>query len=83
MPKVTNLYAPADTIQRNITLAAAAKGLRYDFEIAKRGGLSPAGYGKKRKNPRTWTVKQLVDMARGLGVSFEWLVTEHSIEGVK
>ena len=79
MPKVTNLYSPADIIQRNIELAASVKGLRYDFEIAKRGGLSPAGYGKKRKNPRTWTVKQLVDMARGLGVSFEWLVTEHNI----
>lgn len=83
MPKVTNLYAPADTIQRNIMLAAAAKGLKHDFEIAKRGGLSPACYGNKRKNPRTWTVKQLVDMARGLGVSFEWLVTEHSIEEMK
>lgn len=80
MAKVKNLYAPAETIQRNITLAAAAKGLKYDFEIAKRGGLSPAGYSNKRKNPRSWTVKQLVDMAHGLGVSFEWLVTEHDIE---
>lgn len=79
MPKVANLYAPADTIQRNITLAAAAKGLKHDSEICKRGGLSPSGYSKKRRNPRTWTVKQLVDLARGLGVSFEWLVTEHDI----
>ena len=71
----------SEIIANNITLLAAANGLRTDREISKRIGVSAATYCNRRHDPRFWTVEQLIKITIAFNTTLEWLVTKHEIGG--
>ena len=81
MPKTkpTPLKQNCDTVHNNITLLAAAHGLRTDREIAKRIGIAASTYCDRRHKPNAWTLEQLTYVAIAFKTTVQWIVTPHNI----
>lgn len=82
MPKIkpTAVSAAADTVRRNIEARAAEFDCRTDKEIAKKLNMPSSSYGDRKKNPRNWTLEQLIMVAQALKCTPQWLLTDHSGE---
>ena len=82
MPKIkpTAVSAAADTVRRNIEARAAEFDCRTDKEIAKKLNMPNSTYADRRKNPRLWTLEQLIMVAQALKCTPQWLLTDHSGE---
>lgn len=80
MPKITPLPVDAMTrhITNNIKSRAGALGIETDKELCKKIVMSRSTFGERKKNPRTWSVEELAQVAITLKCTLSWLVTEHT-----
>lgn len=80
MPKIkpTAVSAAVDTVRRNIEARAAEFDCRTDEKIAKKLNMAKSTYADRRKNPRLWTLEQLIMVAQVLKCTPQWLLTDHT-----
>ena len=80
MPKIkpTAVAAAVDTVRVNIESRSAVFNCRTDEEIAKKLNMPNSTYADRRKNPRNWTLEQLIMVAQALKCTPQWLLTDHS-----
>lgn len=82
MPKIkpTAVSVAVDTVRRNIESRCANFDCRTDEKIAKKLNMPKSTYADRRKNPRNWTLEQLIMVAQALKCTPQWLLTDHSGE---
>lgn len=82
MPKIkpTAVAAAVDIVRVNIESRSAVFNCRTDKEIAKKLNMPNSTYADRRKNPRLWTLEQLIMVAQALKCTPQWLLTDHSEE---
>ena len=82
MPKIkpTAVAAAVDTVRVNIESRSALFNCRTDRDIAKKLNMPSSSYGDRKKNPRNWTLEQLIMVAQALKCTPQWLLTDHSGE---
>lgn len=82
MPKIkpTAVAAAVDTVRVNIESRSAVFNCRTDEKIAKKLNIPKSTYADRRKNPRLWTLEQLIMVAQALKCTPQWLLTDHSGE---
>lgn len=82
MPKLkpTELQTLENTVQTNIEARGRYFGCKSDREFAQKLSMPKSTYSVRRNSPRTWTLEQLVGVARAFKVSLAWLMTDHSKE---
>ena len=80
MPKIkpTAVAAAVDTVRVNIESRSAVFNCRTDKEIAKKLNMPSSSYGDRKKNPRNWTLEQLIMVAQALKCTPQWLLTDHT-----
>ena len=82
MPKIkpTAVAAAVDIVRINIESRSAVFNCRTDNQIAKKLNMPNSTYADRRKNPRLWTLEQLIMVAQELKCTPQWLLTDHSGE---
>lgn len=82
MPKIkpNSVSAAADIVRVNIESRSAVFNCRTDREIAKKLNMPNSSYADRKKNPRNWTLEQLIMAAQALKCTPQWLLTDHSGE---
>ncbi|MCM1062334.1 MAG: helix-turn-helix domain-containing protein [Eubacterium sp.] len=80
MPKLkpTDLSIAEKTVQSNIEARGRYFGCRYDSDFAKKLSMAQSTYAAHRRDPRKWTLEQLVKVSIAFKVSLNWLMTDHS-----
>ena len=78
--KPTAVAAAVDTVRVNIESRSALFNCRTDRDIAKKLNMPSSTYADRRKNPRLWTLEQLIMVAQALKCTPQWLLTDHSGE---
>lgn len=82
MPKLkpSEITAKADIISRNILSRGAYFGCRTCREFEEKLGIPRTTFNKRIKNPREFTLEQLIKVCIAFKCSLQWLVTDHSGE---
>ena len=82
MPKIkpTAVAAAVDIVRVNIESRSAVFNCRTDKQIAKKLNMPSSTYADRRKNPRLWTLEQLILASMALKCTLNWLLTDHSGE---
>ena len=82
MPKLkpSEISAKSDIISRNILSRGAYFGCRTRREFEEKLGIPRTTFNKRIKNPREFTLEQLIKVCIAFKCSLQWLVTDHSGE---
>ena len=78
--KYTTVSVTADAVRRNIEARCIYFDCRTDEEIADKLNIPKSTYADRKKNPRNWTLEQLIMAAQALKCTPQWLLTDHSGE---
>ena len=82
MPKLkqSEISEKSEIISKNILSRGAYFGCRTCREFEEKLGIPRTTFNRRIKNPREFTVEQLVRVCIAFKCSLQWLVTDHSGE---
>lgn len=65
-----------ERVVNNIRAYGAARGCRYDYEIAKKANIPTATFAGKMANPRRFKLEDMITIAESFGIPIQNLFVE-------